>query len=187
MSTVAKKARKVRKPAERGEYSTFYEGCVLSIDQSTVYPGLAIVDYRKHIHMFCSLPLSDKLEHWERRMILLVEAQRLVKIYQPQAVIMEQVRLFSTDDNGEPFISRDVQRSFDRMMGTLIDNIRLPFYSINTQTWKYHVLGKRNATKEYTVRTISQEQGKEMNEHEADAICIGIAAFNRNVKLYREW
>lgn len=161
--------------------------CVLSSDQGAEHCGIAIVHGDRSVPYTKTLELEKYKEHSDKRTAIVEVFLELIAIYHPDRIVFEGVRLFSTNKrSGKLFISRPLQIVHDRMIGAVIDATHMVVVSIGTQDWKYHVLSNRTATKEYTASIISTELRRPVDEHSADAVCLGYAAFNRRVKQYIE-
>ncbi len=175
--------------------------CVLAVDQSSARCGFAVVKGQRILAaQSIDFPRSLKtLSHSQRRKIVVLKVQELVEQFAPACVAVEGVRLFSSkkDAAGEDvkFISRPTMRILDRLIGAIIDHVELPVYSVETQAWKYAVLGNRAATKDdavwYVLRVLQEQYpDKDMagavNHDLADACGVGIFASTQSGPLRKE-
>lgn len=150
-----------------------------------------------------SLKFPKTLSRAKRRRTIAYRILELVREYEAERVIVEHVRLFSSQRSeyakkkrvetgkGNSHISLPVIVAHSRIIGAILDaldgaEMAIPIYSIDTQVWKNAVLDSRLATKNDAVWYVKQVTGKDVNHNVADAVCLGIAGWNTRITQYLE-
>lgn len=177
----------------------------VAVDQSYEEAGLAVTNSFGKVLCMESIRFPATMCRSERRKKLAYRVVELVQMYGAERVIVEKVRLFSSqrtarakqqrEDSGKSsnHISLPVIVAHSRIIGTIIDVLEdsdlksFPVFSIDTQVWKNAVLGNRSATKDDAVWFVEQITGKRVNHNIADAVCLGLCGWNTRIKQNREW
>lgn len=176
---------------------------LVSVDQSYEETGLAVVNSHGDVLWMGSLKFSRALSRSKRRSMIARRVLELVKEYKAEKVIVEHVRLFSSQRSAkqrakklsegreDKHISLPVIVAHSRIIGSILDvleasEVDIPVYSIDTQVWKNTVLDSRLATKNDAVWYVEQITHQKVGHNIADAICIGIAGWNSRITQYLE-
>ncbi len=161
---------------------------VLAIDQSSVACGLAVVHGQALLWSdVVRFQRTKCVSHSLKRRLLIQTVLDVCHEYQPDYIVMEQARLFSSDGKtGKTYVSRAAQRVLDRLIGAVTDAVYpLPVYVLGTQQWKYAVLSSRTATKSDAVWYVLQVFGKTVGHDEAESVCMGLCAASQPGMLER--
>lgn len=153
---------------------------VLGVDASTVRCGFALVkDDRKLAHLD-ELEFKSKIPHKDRRHSIANRVAELCERWHPDVVVLERIRLFH-----KGMIKFETIMRLCAVWTTISDASPVTCYTVPTQSWKKIAIGAGNATKEQTVQWVSSNYGKQVNHDVADAIGIGVAGLNYQLKAYK--
>lgn len=169
---------------------------ILSFDQSYTRLGYCVQTKTKLLEIN-SVDLSKLKNPTQKRNCVRELTSILVRKYEPNAVIVERVRIFAGG-----YISAKVAGMLAAMTAAIVDaaythNFRrkpTPVFSVDTRAWKSKVVGYPNATKQYTLEYATDkliEMGFDysrlrLNHDAADAYCIGRYVWVPDAKLQRE-
>lgn len=148
---------------------------VLGIDQSYTNFGIAIVEIKGEkieVINVKSFNYKGKKSKTEKRLFIAKLIKNAVKKYNPDYILVERIRQFSQN-----FISMRYIKATASLIGTIIDSCYpKPVYSVDTRSWKSRVCGSskgvKRADKGVSVRFVKRRFGLELNDDEADALCI---------------
>jgi Holliday junction resolvasome RuvABC endonuclease subunit len=155
---------------------------IISIDQSYSRLGYC-VQTRKEVFEVASIDLSKMKNPTQKRNCVRELVSILIRKYQPRVILVERTRIFQGG-----YISAKTAGMLAAMTAAIVDaayvhtSYRKPtqVYSVDTQAWKFAVVGNRKATKQDTVKWVQQELVLRMDssaeglDHDAaDAFCIG--------------
>ncbi len=151
----------------------------MAIDASTVRCGFAVVGRKNgepRLRWSGMLDWDSDITHKQRRANVMVYVQELVVEWEPDAIILESLRLFHTDKRtGKPLINFSTIIRLCSMWTTIADAVPTPTYTVATSTWKRIVLGGGRATKKDAQLWVERAWGKKVSHDEADAIGLGCA------------
>lgn len=114
---------------------------IMGIDASYTRTGLAIAEDGK-LKAVKSIKFKGLKKKPEKRANLRKKVEKYIKKYQPDMIIVERTRQFSTGD--KPFIAMAMIKTGISMLTTIIDvayENGIQVYSVDTRAWKSAVIG----------------------------------------------
>lgn len=162
----------------------------LGIDQSYNKIGIAVVKGENIINgkivkskFFSYKGMKTKTEKREfiRQLI-----PKIIKSYKPDIIVVERIRIFS-----QGFISKNYMISTGALIATIVDSVfPQEVYSADTRSWKSKVCGKskgeKKGDKQVSVKYVNKIFNIDVNDDEADAICIALYGLQYKNMLKRE-
>lgn len=158
----------------------------LGIDQSYTRTGIAIVEgesiHTGKILSSASYPFKGMKSKTEKRRFITKLILHAVEKYKPDIIITERIRTFS-----QGFLSTSYIKATGALIGTIVD-AAYPnkVYSVDTRSWKARVCGgssgMHKADKGVSVRFIARRYKLQLNDDEADAICIALYGLDKENK-----
>lgn len=154
----------------------------LGIDQSYTQIGIAISEGSStktgNILAYNSYNYRGLKSKSEKRQFVSRLVKHAIKKYKPDVIVVERIRTFS-----QGFISTAYIKVTGALIGTIVDTAYpAKVWSADTRSWKSHVCGsskgKHKADKGVSVRFVRSKFGIEVNDDEADAICIALHGLN---------
>lgn len=155
---------------------------ILSIDPSYSRLGYC-VQTRKEVLEIASVNMSKMKNPTQKRNCVRELVSILIRKYQPRAILVERTRVWHGG-----YITAHTAGMLAAMLAVIVDSAyvhtsyRKPtrVYSVDTQAWKFAVVGNRKATKQETVKWVQQElvlrldsSAEGLDHDAADAFCIG--------------
>lgn len=152
---------------------------VLAFDQSYARTGVALSENGR---LTWVAQVSMKGSNTEKRKTVRRVVKRLIKIYAPDFVTVERIRLFSGGN-----VSAKVVMSLGALNLSIVDAADpVCVYSIDTRSWKSKVIGSAKATKDDAVSFIRGLGVKVKNHDQADAACMALYACRMDALLKQE-
>lgn len=158
----------------------------LGVDESYANFGISVVDDKKKILRVKSYNFKGMKSKTEKRMFVAKLIKHAIDKYNPDIVVVERVRLFS-----QKFLSRNYIKATSALIAVIVDNVYPnKVYSVDTRSWKSKVCGsskgKVKGDKQVSVRYIKKVYNEELNDDQADAVCIALYGldFDKNKKLF---
>ena len=151
-------------------------GVLLALDQSTRCSGYAVFEDGKYVCSGVIDKNKSDLPTYERSFEMARDIWRVIKKYQPQVLIIEEV---SQQSNAQTLIT------LSRLQGMIIGyaeahkiktHILLPSQWRKQLQFKQGAKIKRVELKQQSVDFVKERYGLDLQEDENEAICIGIAA-----------
>lgn len=156
----------------------------IAVDQSYSRTGIGISEDNKLIYGE-SFDLSKFSNNTQKRIFLSRLLKSLVMYNDVDIVLVERARTFSGSGQGH-FISTRTIKAFGTMISTIVDAVfPLPVYSVDTRSWKSKVLGSASASKDDAVKFV-KKFGFEIDHDGADALCMALYPFCKNISLKEE-
>lgn len=114
---------------------------IMGVDASYTRTGLAIAEDGK-LKIVKSIKFKGLKKKPEKRANLKMKVENYIKKYQPEMIVVERTRQFSTNDKS--FIALNMIKTGISLLTTIIDiayENGIPVYSVDTRAWKSAVIG----------------------------------------------
>lgn len=154
----------------------------LGIDQSYTQIGIAVTKGSStssgKIISYKSYNYKGLKSKSEKRQFVKRLVHFAIKKYAPDIIVVERIRTFS-----QGFISTAYIKVTGALISTVVDEA-FPqcVWSADTRSWKSRVCGgskgMHNADKGVSVRFVRDKFGLDINDDEADAVCISLYGLN---------
>lgn len=152
---------------------------IMGIDASYTRTGLAIAEDGK-LKTVKSIKFKGLKKKPEKRANLKMKVENYIKKYQPDMIVVERTRQFSTGD--KPFIALNMIKTGISLLTTIIDvayENGIPVYSVDTRAWKSAVIGTskpKSGDKKLPGLEFVKSLGFEVYDDDdaSDAACISL-------------
>lgn len=158
----------------------------LGIDESYKNFGIAVVNSKKEILQVKSFAFKGLKSKTEKRQFVAKLIKVAIEKYNPDIIVVERVRLFS-----QKFLSRNYIKATSALIAVIVDNaFPRKVFSADTRSWKSRICGSSKGEfkgdKQVSVKYINRVYKSELNDDEADAVCIALYGllYESNKKLF---
>lgn len=164
---------------------------IMGIDASYARTGLAIAEDGE-LKAVKSIKFKGLKKKPEKRANLKMKVENYIKKYQPEMIVVERTRQFSTNDKS--FIALNMIKTGISLLTIIIDvayENGIPVYSVDTRSWKKVVVGSSKPDKYGNKKQPTIDYVKSLgfevydDDDAADAACIALY-YDRAKKLYGE-
>lgn len=160
---------------------------IMGIDASYTRTGLAIAEDGK-LKTVKSIKFKGLKKKTEKRANLKMKVENYIKKYQPEMIVVERTRQFSTNDKS--FIAMNMLKTGISLLTAIVDvayEYKIDVYSVDTRSWKSTVVGTskpKNGNKKLPTLEFVKSLGFEVYDDDdaADAACIALYYWYANKK-----
>ena len=158
----------------------------LGIDQSYTQIGIAVTEAPNILLAHKSYSYKGLKSKSEKRLFVRKLIKYAISKYAPDIIVVQRIRTFS-----QGFISTAYIKATGALIGAIVDEaFPKQVWSADTRSWKSRICGSSKglhaADKGVSVRFIRNKYGVEVNDDEADAICISLYGLGFKELLKKE-
>jgi Holliday junction resolvasome RuvABC endonuclease subunit len=159
---------------------------ILGVDPSYKRTGFSVVKNDKLLHVD-SIDFKSGTYYMDsgskklKRRAIREKVEELTKKYNPYAIVIERVRLFSTS-----YVSLATVIALGSLISTVVDATDLDVFSADTRSMKATVVGSAKCKKKDVIDWAYRNFKVKTNDDEADSIMIASYAFKGGKLLKKE-